>query len=342
MLFATYQKCAWATNKTREDHRYFHMQMGFLDESAHICGIIKEARREQNFQHDVTLDQQSLMTEIGDSLWYLAALHSLAGQNLGSGMAVSSFHALDQWATIQPPLSQIDATQLLYRSTLHTASALEQHSPFPTNQCNSHLQALALFCRSQNINLGDAAEYNLQKIYGRYQRDMIWPENGFAFMKSLSVDFHQNAEQVTVKIGSNILGDPLTSQVTQDDSFNYHDSLHLAFATYLGWSPVLRKLTQTRRDDILDGARHTCNEEAVIDDIWKDMHRNPHYSGPGWNRLVTISDTFATHPEAGLLSVGQWEHAIKKGLEISAHLIKNGGGHVVCDFMTQNMTYTPH
>lgn len=344
MLLTTYQKCAWETNKTREDHRYFHMQMGFLDESSHICGMVKEARREQDFVHDVDLNRDALLAEIGDSLWYLSALHSVRDIPFGQDMSAPSFGALDNWAAMQLPLPQIDATRALYQSVLVTASALnteDENTPFPSQQVTQHLMHLARFCHSQGLSLNMAADHNLQKIYGRYAEDISWPKNGFAAMKSLSLDFHYNAQQVTVTTGNEILGDPLTSQVQNDDLFNYHDGLHLAFATYLGWSPVLRKLTGLRRNDVFDGARHVCNEEAIIDDIWTEIRKNPNRSGPGWNMLVEIADKFSEHPEAGKFTYGQWEQAIRKGLDISRQLITNKGGHVTCDFIHKEMRYTP-
>lgn len=66
------------------------------------------------------------------------------------------------------------------------------------------------------------------------------------------------------------LGATLTDNSYEQDGERFHDAIHIAFATYVGWSPVLRSLLRVKRrslqdvDEIEDGARALALEESVI------------------------------------------------------------------------------
>ena len=343
MFFRTYQRYAWGTNKTREDERFFHMQMGFSSEGANICNLVKEARREQNFDQDVILNHTKLNEEIGDTLWYLSALHTVAGKNFGDALGMSNFEELDTWAKERPAAKQIKATQNLYSSHTKLAGQIDHLKQyFPANAANDYLKNLAQFAHVCGTSLNEAADHNLQKISDRYAQpeQLHWPDaHEFAFMGRKAFDFSINGDTVTMSSDGKIIGDPLTSQVREDDGFNTHDIVHLSLATYLDWSPVLRKLTNTRRDDdTLDGARHYLTEENIVQNVWRFQEENPNRHGLGWDLLTNISDSVAKHPEANKITLAQWENAIKIGVDNANKLAANKGGRVVCDFVSKQMT----
>lgn len=65
------------------------------------------------------------------------------------------------------------------------------------------------------------------------------------------------------------IGNDLDDNAIQDDGYRYHDVIHLAHATVLGWSPVLRALIGDQRrhvgdcDRLQDGARAKAIEEGL-------------------------------------------------------------------------------
>ena len=61
------------------------------------------------------------------------------------------------------------------------------------------------------------------------------------------------------------VGSPLTDNAYSSDGYRFHDVFHLAFASCLGWSPVMRKVLDRKRksnsatDEIEDGGRATAS-----------------------------------------------------------------------------------
>ena len=65
------------------------------------------------------------------------------------------------------------------------------------------------------------------------------------------------------------VGDPLTDNGWSETGYRWHDTLHLALAVCLGWSPVFRSLAGLKRrsdsrvDHIEDGGRTVVADEAI-------------------------------------------------------------------------------
>jgi hypothetical protein len=65
------------------------------------------------------------------------------------------------------------------------------------------------------------------------------------------------------------VGDPLTDNSRRVDAYRFHDAIHIAFMTVLGWSPTLRALLRVKRksdpevDEVEDGARAIFAEEGL-------------------------------------------------------------------------------
>jgi NTP pyrophosphatase (non-canonical NTP hydrolase) len=65
------------------------------------------------------------------------------------------------------------------------------------------------------------------------------------------------------------LGDPLTDNTRRMDAYRFHDAIHLGFMAVLGWSPVMRALLRLKRksspeaDECEDGARAIFAEEGL-------------------------------------------------------------------------------
>jgi NTP pyrophosphatase (non-canonical NTP hydrolase) len=83
-----------------------------------------------------------------------------------------------------------------------------------------------------------------------------------------------------VVVNGEPFGDPVDDNSAVEDGYRFHDILHFAFAAYLNWSPVVRKLLGNKRksdrqkDKFDDGARARDTEEAVSNLIHRKATEN--------------------------------------------------------------------
>jgi hypothetical protein len=131
-----------------------------------------------------------------------------------------------------------------------------------------------------HINLERAALANMDKIRSRWPLVKDW---GRLFDEKLDADeklprrlevtFREKTVRGTKYVFQSVhginLGDRLTDNSADADDYRFHDVFHLAFAAFLGWSPVLRALLKVKRksdpalDEQQDGARAIITEEGI-------------------------------------------------------------------------------
>ena len=76
-------------------------------------------------------------------------------------------------------------------------------------------------------------------------------------------------EVVRMTVNGVRTGDPLTDNSWSETGYRWHDTLHLAHAVCLGWSPVFRGLAGIKRrsdprvDHVEDGGRAAVADEAI-------------------------------------------------------------------------------
>ena len=63
---------------------------------------------------------------------------------------------------------------------------------------------------------------------------------------TMFIEEHQvnDAKSMVQKCNELIISDRLTDSKTEKDGYRFHDVIHIAFAVFLGWSPVLRALSR--------------------------------------------------------------------------------------------------
>ena len=139
-----------------------------------------------------------------------------------------------------------------------------------------------------------------------------------------------------VRVDGVPFGDPIDDNTRLEDGYRFHDILHFAFAAYLDWSPVVRKLLNKKRksnekeDKYEDGARARDTEEAVTNLIHRYARGNEYlkqakrldtdflYSVQAQVRDLEVRDRTAA----------EWEECILRAYDIYRELIANHGGHV--------------
>lgn len=131
-------------------------------------------------------------------------------------------------------------------------------------------------------------------------------------------------------------GDSIDDNAKIEDGYRYHDVLHLAFAVFLGWSPVVRKLLKRKRksnpkvDKYEDGARARDTEEAVSNFIHHEARCNNYFKGAktlDTDFLIKIQG-MVVDLEVRDRTTAEWEHCILQAYSAFRHLLEHKGGYV--------------
>lgn len=218
---------------------------------------------------------------------------------------------------------------------------------------------LSTIASKLGLRLDDVAESNLFKTRSRWlpspnqQLDLEapasqrLPRSGVYTFSQTPAD--SGKMQVLVRMGDIAIGNPLTDNSLSDDGYRFHDIFHLAYATFLGWSPVTRKFLGRKRkyspeiDDAEDGGRGIVTEEGVAAFAFAYGALHQHLDGVGRldQTLLASIAMMTSKLEVSVRTAADWEMAILEGHRIFRALVENGGGSVAFDLDERSMIYTP-
>ena len=143
------------------------------------------------------------------------------------------------------------------------------------------------------------------------------------------------------------VGDALSDNTYEQDHYRFHDIFHLSFMTYLGWSPVMRRILKAKRksdqtvDENEDGARAAITEEAISAIIFNIAEDNDFFreirSIP-FSLLKTIS-SLSSKFEVKTCTFKQWQLAIWHACQIHRELVSNRGGVIQLDLDEPSIAY---
>jgi hypothetical protein len=212
-----------------------------------------------------------------------------------------------------------------------------------------------------NLSLSEIAEANLSKVNDRWNPDRrSYPpvfddvfDESEQLPRTFTICFRQQPiegqTQAIVLHEGHAFGNPLTDAASVEDGYRFHDVLHLAFATYLAWSPLTRRNLRRKRrsntevDEAQDGGRAIVVEEAVAAHAYAYARRHNLLDGVNavdFGTLRTIRDL--TKPfEVSVRTSVEWQTAIVEGFRMFRLLSLNGGGAVSCNLLNRTMEYVP-
>ena len=235
---------------------------------------------------------------------------------------------------------------------------------------------VAGFASVYELDLDEIAAENIVKIRSAFpsesQKDptpLYDEDHGVLeqFPRQFNVDFVEATSKTAVMLINGVrVGDPLTDNAYATDlgdrkvidGYRFHDSIHLAFAGVLGWSPVIRKLMMCKRksiaeiDEVEDGARARIVEEMIV----KIAHT--HAVGIDREKLLDESkrvnlnllkdiEKLAEGLEVSGARIGfqackywEWEQAILEGFAIYNRLRRSKRGRVTVDLKLRSVTFT--
>jgi hypothetical protein len=145
------------------------------------------------------------------------------------------------------------------------------------------------------------------------------------------------------------VGDPLTDASHIDDDYRYHDAFHLAYVTFLGWSPVMRALLKLKRkssphtDEAEDGGRAIAIEEGVSALVFAYASRHGFFDKLAHvdSELLQTIMTMTAHLEVSACRQADWERAILTGYRCWRELTANNGGTLEINMVDRHIRVLP-
>lgn len=231
-----------------------------------------------------------------------------------------------------------------------------------------HLSAMASL---YHLSLDDIVESNCAKVRFRSERGAHTPLHDHDY--EAHEQFPRVFDVAFVPVGpgksrmyfnGKRLGDDLTDNSREDDGYRFHDVIHLALVAHLGWSPVLRGLMRRKRksnsrvDEIEDGARAKLVEELVIKAIHSEGDRQAKaagrcvlgkptrlFSDPSVISFKLLKSVKAIVEGEGLEvaknNFWEWEDAIFEGFEMFYHLYNENQGTIRVNLESRKLTFSP-
>jgi NTP pyrophosphatase (non-canonical NTP hydrolase) len=213
-----------------------------------------------------------------------------------------------------------------------------------------------------DLDLEEVASSNLQKCQNRWGKkkrsvksfdDDFPPDQQLPKNICVSIDQDENGKarmSVELKDGGQIaLGARVTDNAYVEDGYRFHDVIHLAFMSVLGWSPVMRALMNRKRkgsakmDEVEDGARAINLEEAVSAMIYEHARDIEYFKNETHVpfELLKWIEKITRGLEVSQLTYDLWNEAIIQGYSVWRKTFDSNGGIIECDLVKRQITYKP-
>ena len=346
----TYSKAAASTDKFegRKDHDLL-LAVGMLGEAGSIVSEIKKMCREGLAYPGYS---RRLTEELGDFLWYFTRLAYLYdAKKLNDGTATKKSGHM---------VAQTVGSSLDFGAAVGQVVGLVKKGK--SRELKGALELvwikLVAVAKGAGISLKDAGKQNLAKTQSRWPRKRVFDELfdkdypvEEQLPRKLNIQFYEckRGSRVEVLLRSNRIniGDRITDNIQDPDGYRYHDIFHIAYAVFLGWSPIVRSLLRCKRksdpavDENQDVARATALEEAVSAIIFsraKQMRFFERATQVDYDLLKIIQEITKGY-EIAQVSLWQWEMAILEGYRIFRQLRRNRGGSVRIDLKKRRIVY---
>lgn len=341
----------WATAKGRQV-----AILGVLGELGSLATVMKKQIRDGTAYTGAKGD---LIEECGDVLWYLAAIATHYGLDLGRAIRGCSYPV--------PVAGENGHLWSLIEAVMHLNSIVAADDKFfvvdgpnledPLGE-TAHMVLHAI--EREGLALAEVLEENLRKTKGLFgelsgaapHRDAHCPEYE-QLPRSGVIEFIErprgSAPEVLLRMNGLTIGDRLTDNAADPDGYRFHDALHFGYVAVLGWSPVTRALLRLKRksdpalDEQQDGARAIIIEEAITQQIFN--HARDHKLFENLERLDYGLLKWVTRMVRGLevqaASAVEWQRAILEGYRAFRLLKDHGGGFLTIDAVNRSLRYGP-
>jgi NTP pyrophosphatase (non-canonical NTP hydrolase) len=341
----------WSTAKGRQV-----AILGVLGELGSLASVMKKQIRDGSVY---TGAQDDLIEECGDVLWYLAAIATHYGLDLGRAVA----------GCPSPKAAAGENGHLwsLIEAVMHLNSIVAADNEFFAvdganleDPLGETAQMVLCAIEREGLALSAVLEENLRKTKGLFGEisgaaphlDARCPDYE-QLPRSGVIEFIERPRgtvpEVLLRMNGLTIGDRLTDNAADPDGYRYHDALHLGYVAVLGWSPVTRALLRLKRksdpalDEHQDGARAIIIEEAITQQIFS--HARDHKLFESIERLDSGLIKWVRRMVRGLeveaANAVEWQHAILEGYRAFRLLKDHGGGFLTIDAAPRTLRYRP-
>jgi len=326
------------------------LYFGALGELGSFLSEIKKSSRDGAMY---TGYQDNLSEELGDMLWYIARLASKHGVTLTERGAENT----------RAPNGELpeDAHLFQLASAVHDlVGALRAQCAEPRKFFDAVISATEGVCRAEGLALQRVLAHNVEKNRDTWRNEPPDPAKQFdakyleheRLPRHLSVEFIEvsrgTSTEVIQRVKGIAVGDRLTDNAYDPDGYRYHDAFHLAYATCLGWSPVVRRMLRVKRksngrvDEVEDGARAAIIEEAVASLVFN--YAREHSWLEGLDRvdhgLLKHIRQMVRGLEVANCLAWEWQHAILSGFSVFRKLRDGHGGWLRLDASSRLVQYS--
>ena len=342
---------------------------GLFGEVGSVMATIKKLHREEKAYAGY---RTAVVEELGDALWYFATVCRRLGyclEEIFSDVVADEHYRHVVAASDVPthPLSRISGAadlpsldDVLLRLGGATSALLLVSGPSAETErtvrsfADMYLQTV----QTASVPFAEVVRTNIEKARGRFLEpdgDSL-PDFDASFPKeerlpeAFEIVFTQRKNgQSYLQWNGVFIGDPLTDNIGENDSYRFHDVFHLAHAAILHWSPTFRALIRQKRksepayDRDQDGGRAIVVEEGLTAWIFSSVKKMEYLEGQSrlsFDLLKGVQE-FVRGYEVEACPLSLWERAILDGYTVFRQLRRNNGGIVIGDRRARTIRYRP-
>jgi NTP pyrophosphatase (non-canonical NTP hydrolase) len=315
--FSAYQRAARETSQLRlgGPQGAVAPMLGLASETGSILNVYKKYLRDGI---DLAANREFLREELGDLLWYTAAVATACGLGLDE-------------------IAEANLRRTRDRYPRHRSESEREREDLPV--FDAGYPARDRFPRSLVVAVAERVLPSGRCAAGL---TLVSAEPNAFPDGPVTID----GKLAGFQVGGE-LGDPMTDNTRRIDAYRFHDAIHLAFMTVLGWSPTMRALLRLKRksspdtDECEDGARAIFAEEGLAA-IMSRLAR----SRTGFlsqtsidGDVIEVAKTAAADLEAETVPGWLWQAAIHQGFRALYLLGENGGGYLVANLDARELAH---
>lgn len=368
ILLSEYERSVAPTDRFT-DTEVTPILLGLFGEVGSVMSTSKKLHREKSAFAGYMQDVEE---ELGDTLWYVAALCRRLKISLsdifaevvdGDSYTISVAAIADPSGPIAKVMKTADLAPLdsiLLRLGEQSASLLNlemdsvKAKPLVVEFIRIYIEAV----QASKVSFAAVLKANIAKTCGRFLEPSPTelPDFDSEFSeeeqlpRNFEIEITQRADGRSYLRWNNVfIGDPLSDNIGDPDGYRFHDVFHFANAAVLHWSPTFRALIKHKRkskkeiDEAQDSGRAIVVDEGVSAYIFsyaKSLNFFEDQSGVSLDLLKTIQN-FVKGYEVEQCPLRLWENAIMQGYDVFRQMRKNEGGIVIGDRKERTLRYKP-
>lgn len=368
ILMSEYEQAVAPTDRF-PDTEVTPILLGLFGEVGSVMSTSKKLHREKSAFAGYMRDVEE---ELGDTLWYVAALCRRLKVNLsdlfsealeGNGYTISVAANGDPSNPVAKVMGTSDLAPLdsiLLRLGEQAARILRMDMN-PATARTLLLDFIPIYIeavQASRVSFAAVLSGNIAKTRGRF----IAPSPGS--LPDFDADFpeeeqlpHEFEIEITQRADGRsylrwhgvFVGDPLSDNIGDPDGYRFHDVFHFANAAVLHWSPTFRALIKHKRksrkdiDEAQDSGRAIVVDEGLSAYIFSYAKSLNFFEGQktvSFDLLKAIQN-FVRGYEVEQCPLHLWENAILQGYDVFRQLRKNLGGVVIGNRNERTLRYKP-